>query len=244
MKAKHLALLVAMSAMTVYNFAAPDAASFRSPELARIVFWHLPCAFLSIWFAAHIAYLGFRYLRSRDLAWDGRLGAAVDFGLLYGTLTMVTGIIFSKAQWGNWWKGDPRQTSYLMVLFLFALGVALRSGFTDERRRAAVSSAYSLITVLPSMFLILVFPRLEMIREASLHPSTTIQQGEFDTNYWIGVLGTFIVLAFLSAELYSMRVRASLLALKMEEDNGMDKIGRGDSTPTGVVRPVAVPEEH
>ena len=83
-----------------------------------------------------------------------------------------------------------------------------------------------------------------MVKDLSLHPSETIQKGQFDTAYWLGVLGTFAVLGFVSAELYSMRVRGALLALQLEENNGLDKNDSSRPTPTGVVRPVAVPEEH
>ena len=244
MKPKLVVLLVGMSVMTVYNFAAPDAASFRSPELARIVFWHLPCAFLSIWFVVHAAYLGWRYLASRDTVWDARLGSAVELGSLFGGLTMVTGIIFSKVQWGAWWNWDPRQTSFLLVLFLFALGLVLRTGFEDAQKRAAVSSAYSLLTLLPSIFLIWVFPRLEMVKDASLHPTTTIQKGQFDTVYWCGVLGTFAMMALAASVAHSLRVRNTILATKLEENYGLDKTNRGRPAPTGVVRPLGVSEEN
>lgn len=243
MRAKHLFLLVAMSAVTVFNFAVPDAQLFRTPELARFIFWHLPCAFLSIWFLFHNAYLGLRYLKSRDLVWDLRLGAAVELGLWFALLTMVTGIMFSKAQWGTWWNWDPRQTSFLMVLFLFALGQALRGGFDDEQRRAAVSSAYSVLSLLPSLFLILVFPRLKQVQQASLHPSQTIAQGQLVGPYWFGVWGTFVVLCLVTAELYRQRVRAGQLSLSQEAADGMDPIRSGRATPTGVVRPVGVHEK-
>lgn len=243
MKTKHALILVAMSAMTVFNFAVPDADSFRTPELARFIFWHLPCAFLSLWFLFHDAFLGLKYLKTRDLRWDVRQGAAVELGTLFATLTMVTGILFSKAQWGTWWNWDPRQTSFLMVLFLFALGQALRGGFEDEQRRASVSSAYSLLTLLPSLFLILVFPRLKQVQQASFHPTQTIAQGQLIGPYAVGVWGTFLVLCLIAAELYRQRVKAGHLSLEMEAAYGSDPVRSGRATPTGVVRPVGVHEK-
>lgn len=243
LKSRHIILLILMTAMTVYNFVAPDAALFRTPSLTRIIFWHLPCALLATWFLFHSAYLGARYFFSRDLKWDCRLGSSIEMGTLMGVLTMVTGILFSQAQWGVWWQWDPRQTSFLMVLFIFALGVALRGGFSDEQKRASVSSAYSLLTLLPSLFLTIVFPRLEQVKRDSMHPSQTIQNNFMDTNYKIGVYGTLIVLGWFVGELLAARNKSRILELKLEENYGHNQISGSSTTPTGVVRPVALHEK-
>lgn len=240
---RHSILFILVAAMTVYNFVAPDAALFRTPSLTRIIFWHLPCALLATWFLFHSAFLGARYLMTRDLKYDCRLGSSIEMGAVMGGLTMVTGILFSWAQWGVWWQWDPRQTSFLMVLFLFILGVVLREGFSDDQKRAAVSSSYSLLTLLPSLFLTFVFPRLEQVKRDSLHPSQTIQNNFMDTNYKIGVYGTLAVLAWVVAEILIARNKVKILELKLDQNNGYNKIGSSSSTPTGVVRPVALHEK-
>lgn len=244
MKPKLVALGLAVVVMTVYDVMAPDAKSFRTPELARILFWHLPCALLTTWFLFHAAYLGVRYLMSRDIRWDARLGTAVEMGALFGALTMATGIVFSWVQWGAPWQWDKRQTSFLMVLFLFALALAIRGGFVDDKKKAAVSSAYAVLSLLPSLFLIFVFPRLPQIEKESFHPSNTVVTNGIDWPYKIGLWGTFTVLALLAVYLYSLRVRGNLLAQRLEEKHGMDPTGLGRPAPTGVVRPVDVPQEH
>jgi heme exporter protein C len=244
MNAKLIGIGLVMAAMTVYDFSTPDASNFRAPEFARIIFWHLPCAFLTTWFLFHAAYLGFRYLASRRLEWDVRLGGAIELGSLFGLLTMLTGILFSELQWGAWWQWDPRQTSFLMVLFLFGLGLALRSGFVDDKKRAAVSSAYAVLALLPALFLMFVFPYLPQVQQVSLHPTGTIIQGGMDAAYKLGTYGTFVAMALVTAQIYSQRVRVGLFALRQEENNGLDKADRSDPAATGVVRPVGVHEEH
>lgn len=244
MKPRLLVAGLAMTAMTVFNFAAPDAALFREPSLARIIFWHLPCAFVCTWFLFHSAYHGFRYLQSRDMKWDNRLGGSVELGALFGGLTLVTGILFSYVQWGEWWHWDPRQTSFLMVMFLFALGLALRGGFAEEEKRAAVSSAYSVLSLLPNLFLIFVFPRLPQVAQASFHPSQTVAGGMLKGEYAIGVWGTLAALALVTIEIYSLRTRAADLAHQLDKQHGHDEALGGRAAATGVVRPVGVSEDR
>ena len=244
MNPKLLIVGLLMAVMTVYDLMTPAAGSFRTPELAKIMFWHTPSAFISTWFLLHAAYLGLRYFMGRDLKWDVRNGAAIELGALFGVITMATGILFSQVQWGEWWSRDPRQTSFLMVLFLFALGISLRFGFNDDKKRASVSAAYSLLAVLPALFLIFVFPHLPQVERLSLHPSNTIVQDKLDPAYKLGLYGTLTCLALVVGQVYSMRVRGGLLALRLEERHGLDKADSGSPTPTGVVRPVGVSEER
>lgn len=91
--------------------------------------------------------------------------------------------------------------------------------------------------VLPTIFLVFVFPRLPQVQ--SFHPSNTVAGGGFDANYG-RLLGVLMVLMFgLTVLLYKMQVRASALELKLEEiDAGLDD--RGDGAARGVVRPVSV----
>jgi hypothetical protein len=132
----------------------------------------------------------------------------------------------------------------LIVLLLLAAGLALRAGFPDDKRRAAASSAYAVLTLLPALFLTFVFPRLKEIEARSLHPSQTIPKNQLDSNYWIGVLGTFVLLLAFSYVAYKLRARVAELASRLEDDYGMEQPGVGGPTVARVVRPVGVPEDH
>ena len=83
MKPLHLIAGLAMAAMTVFNFMAPDAAFFKEPGLARIIFWHLPCAILATIILFCNTYFGARYLMSRKMDWDIRLEASTELGTIF-----------------------------------------------------------------------------------------------------------------------------------------------------------------
>src|SRR5437660_7683273 len=110
---------IAMGLATLAAFLVPPAQNFREPELARIIFSHLPCAICTPIFFFFGSYLSFQSLRRRSIDWDVRAAAANKLGYVLAILTMATGILFSKTQWGTWWQWDPRQTSFLLLLLLY-----------------------------------------------------------------------------------------------------------------------------
>ena len=203
----------------VTTFLVPDAKDFQRPELARIIFYHVPCALASAFFELAAGWFGFQYLRTRKQKWDFRCGAALEMSLLLSGLTLLTGSLFSYVQWGAWWQWDPRQTSYLMLFFLLAAGLALRSSFTDEKTRANASSAYSIFTLIPAIFLIFVFPRLGIIQQTSLHPSQTLQQGLLDFSYsWI-LRGMVFLILCVCMMIYRLRVQVEEIRFTLEEQH-------------------------
>jgi heme exporter protein C len=161
--------------------------------------------------------------------------------MVLALLTMATGMLFSKVQWGDWWSWDPRQTSFLFVLLIYGAYFALRAAISDDDQRAKIAGAYSAFSVLPMLFLVFVFPRLPAVMQKSLHPSTTISQGEFSRIYWMVVLGVFACLIVVCLWLYRLAVRAGLLELRFK--NGYQQTDHGGPSAPRVVRPVSLSAE-
>ncbi len=229
-----------MAAATVLSFLAPDAADFQRPGLARIVFFHLPCALGSTAFLSLSAWFALRYLLSRSGHWDARSAAAMEMGFLLGLLALATGIVFAKVQWGAWWNWDPRQTSFLLVMLMVGAYFALRSAFADGAKRAAVSSAYVLASLLPIVFLVFVYPRLAQV--TTLHPDV-VRQGGLDSTYRSVFLAVFGLLLAACGWIYRLRVRAWVLESELE----VIRAGLADRdrpAAAGVVRAVSVPDER
>jgi len=241
MQARMILLALLMGAATLYSFLVPPAAGFREPNMARIIFFHLPSAFVASVMIIAIGWLGITVLRRRDAISDIRLAAATELGMIFALATMATGIVFSRVQWGAWWQNDPRQVSFLVVCLMLLAGTALRAGIADDTKRALASGAYSVAMLVPAIFLTFVYPRLEAVREKSFHPSQTIQTGGFDTAYWIGILVIFLLLLVITRWLYLMRIRIGTLELELI--NGIQPDHRRSAAPDGVVRPVALHEE-
>ncbi|MCH8978196.1 MAG: cytochrome c biogenesis protein CcsA [Armatimonadetes bacterium] len=233
---KSLLFGIAMAGAVVYAMTAPDAKSFQNPGLARIIFFHLPCAFVAVGLIVHSSWMSARFLMTGDKRYDVGNAAAWELAALFAALTMATGVLFSKVQWGAWWQNDPRQTSFLMVLFLCGVGLALRNGLADEQKAAKAAAAYSVATVLPILFLFIVLPRIM----SSFHPSNTIMGGGFDRAYWIGLVYSFVMLIWAARYLYVERVRLGMDRHRKEVEDGHDDTDSAGSAGVGAVRPVAV----
>ncbi len=217
--------------------AAAPAESFQSPELARIVFFHLPCALISSLFLVLGAAFAAARLVKGGAAWDRRSHACIEIAFVFGLLALATGIIFSKVQWGAYWSWDPRQTSFLLVMLIVGAYFALRSAFADEARRGAVSAAYALASLLPILFLVFVYPRIV----TTLHPDV-VREGGFDNEYRVVFLVNLAAILGVAAWLYNLRVRCASLESNLEETLAR-LADRDRPAAVGVVRPVSLSSE-
>ncbi len=232
-----------VGAVTVWSFLVPDAPLFSYPEFARIFFWHFPCPilltgciFAAVWFSFNVLKGG----PQKDV-WDLRAVAVLELGLIFHALTMFSGILFSKIQWGAWWSWDPRQTSFLIALPMYAAYFAIRAAFADPEKRAANSAAYLMASVLPQLFLIYVYPRLPQVLANSLHPSQSVLGGQIKGQYLYVILAMLAIVGVLTVWLYGLRIRAGMLLLR--ESDGILETPRRPAGPSVVARPVPVPAE-
>jgi heme exporter protein C len=109
-------------------------------ELYRNVFFHVPIN-AGTYTGFTIALIGsIMYLVKRDLKWDEIASSGAKFGMIFGTLTLLTGMTWAKPAWGTYWNWDPRETTTLILWFMFAAYFALRSSMVDEESRARLSS--------------------------------------------------------------------------------------------------------
>jgi len=140
----------------------------------RIIIMHVPTAWVtSVAFAVSAVY-SILYLRRRRVADDAFALAAAEVGFVFCILATVTGAIFAQIVWGVFWNWDPRETSIVVLLLIYAAYFALRSAIDDAERRRRLSAAYNLFAAVTMPFLLFVAPR---IAESSLHPNCAFIQG-------------------------------------------------------------------
>ena len=159
-----------MAATIAAAFLWPAPAEGFLGESSRIVFFHVPCAWTaSLAFLVAAAYSAI-YLARRDPRYDDIAAGAVRLGVLFAVLALVTGSLFAKIMWGAYWNWDPRESSFLLLLFLYGAYLFLRAAIDDPTRRARIAAAYALFAAILMPFLVFVAPRVTQ----SLHPQTII----------------------------------------------------------------------
>lgn len=192
-------------------FYAPTARGFKG-ESARIVFFHVPQAWVAVLAFCVNLVASFRYLRHRNPLDDARAAASARLGLVFSLLATVTGSLFAKVMWGSFWNWDPREVSIVILLLVYAAYFALREAIPDEERRASLSAAYAILAFVTMPFLVFVVPRIYW----SLHPDTIINARgsiEMESRMVQVLLGSLVGFTGLFVWLYNLDVRLARVAL-------------------------------
>jgi len=143
----------------------PSAQGFKG-ESSRIVFFHVPTAWVATLAFLLSCVTSVMYLRRRKPIDDHRSAVSAGLGLLFALLATVTGAIFARIMWGAYWNWDPRQTSITILLLIYAAYFALRGAVPDPEKRATLSAVYSILAFVTVPFLMFIVPRIYF----SLHP--------------------------------------------------------------------------
>jgi heme exporter protein C len=126
------------------GFAPPD---FRQGDGYRIIFVHVPAAWLSLQ-----VYVVMAASAAIGLIWRMRVAHAVaascaTLGASFTAIALITGSLWGRPMWGTFWAWDPRITSELLLLFLYLGYVGLRSGFDDTGRADRASAVLAIVGV-------------------------------------------------------------------------------------------------
>ena len=133
----------------------------------KIFYVHLPIAINAFvaCFVVFIASVG--YLWQRKTAWDDLAAAAAKVAVVLCTGVLVTGMIWGRSAWGQWWTWSPRLTFSLMLWLLYVVYLMLRGSIESPQRRALVCAVYGLTAFLDVP---LVWLSAKLIPE--IHPSS------------------------------------------------------------------------
>lgn len=165
-KAAPWVLFLWMAAVIWAAFAVVGTAQGFQGDSSRIVFFHVPTAWVATLAFLLSCVASVMYLSRRRVEDDERAAAAAVLGLLFAVLATVTGSLFAKIEWGAYWNWDPRQTSITLLLLIYAAYLALRAAVADPERRATLAAAYAILAFVTVPFLVFVVPRIYW----SLHP--------------------------------------------------------------------------
>lgn len=157
-----LAALLATAVWLAFCFAPTER---TMGDAQRIVYIHVPVAWLGLFGMLATAGCGAAYLARRNLQWDAWAQSATELGWVACTLTLVTGSLWARSAWGTWWEWDPRLTT-AFILWLIYCGLLLARCGTDDPHRAARLGA--VLAILGSLDIPMVVMATRWFR--GLHP--------------------------------------------------------------------------
>jgi heme exporter protein C len=140
-------LATLLIALGLYGGLALAPADYQQGDAFRIVYVHAPSAWLSMFIYATMAVAA-----ATGLVWRIKLAHAVaaasaPIGASFTFLALATGSIWGKPMWGTWWVWDARLTSELLLLFLYAGVIALRSSIDDRERADRASAVLAIVGI-------------------------------------------------------------------------------------------------
>jgi len=136
------AILAAIGLWTGLIVAPTD---FQQGEAYRIIFIHVPAAWMSMF-----VYLVMAFWSIVALSFNTRLSAMLaqalaPTGAWMTFIALWTGALWGRPTWGTYWAWDARMTSELILLFLYFGIIALRNAIDDPRRADKACAVLTLV---------------------------------------------------------------------------------------------------
>lgn len=201
-----------LTAIGLYMSAtAPDEES--QGEAARLLFVHVPSAITAYIALGTGLVAAIWYLMRHSPAADLVSAAAIEVGVLFTAITLLTGMIWGRFVWGVWWDwGDARMVS-TAVLFFFYLGyLALRRSITDPRVRAVRCAVLGIVG-----FVQVPMVHYSVLWFRTLHQGPSIIRPDLANSTmdaaFVAPLGA-VLAAFIAALAYLMLVRLRIARLE------------------------------
>ena len=148
-------------------FLAP--ADYQQGDSFRIIYVHVPAAWLSLFIYVVMACAG-----AIGLIWRMKMAFVVaicsaPIGAAFTALALITGSLWGAPIWGTWWEWDARLTSELILLFLYFGVMALYYAFED---RSTAERATALLSVVGVVIVPIIHYSVEWW--SSLHQGATV----------------------------------------------------------------------
>ena len=161
------ALVIGLLYVLIGSFLMPVPRQPILNESIRLLHFHVPMWFGMIILFGISAYHAWRTLKKRTQASDNASESYAHMGIWMGIMGLLSGMLWARYTWGDWWSGDPKQNVSAIALFLYAAYFVLRRAApqdpTQQTRLAAMYNLLSFALLIPLLFVV---PRLT----DSLHP--------------------------------------------------------------------------
>ena len=164
----------------------------------KVFYFHVASAWVGMLAFAVAAVSGVIYLIKKDAKYDRVEFAAIEIGIVFALLTIVTGSIWARPIWNAWWTWDPRLTTATIMELVYFAYLMLRSGIEEPERRARFGAVYAIIGFLSvplTFFSIRLFRTIHPVVIGSNDPGA---EGAFDMTPRMLQTFMFSLLTFIS----------------------------------------------
>ena len=188
-------------------------------ETIRNLYFHVPMWMGMLTALILSVYFSIMYLRNGREEDDLAAVECVNTGLLFYGLGLLTGMLWAKYTWGQFWSGDPKQNSAAIAFLLYCAYLVLRNSIDEEQKRAKISAIYNIFAFPIMIVLIFILPRMT----DSLHPGSggnpAFGKYDLDNGMKIAFYPAMLGWSFIALWIATIRYRIRLIENKKNAVN-------------------------
>lgn len=174
----------------------------------KVFYFHVSSAWTGFLAFFVVAVSSIAFLRNESRIADIVAQVSAEIGIVFTTLTLITGPLWAKSFWGRYWDwSEPRLVTALILWFLYIGYLILRSSVGEDFKRARFAAVFGIIAFLdvPIVFLSVRWYR------ASHPPLLVFEPGGLDPSMKIAFFFTLFVFTIFYAVLLRNGVRVRTL---------------------------------
>ena len=212
-----VALITLLGATAMVFFYAPVEKVMGAVQ--KVFYFHVAAGWVGMLSFLFAAIAGILYLVKKTKIWDLVGVAAVEIGIVFIFINILTGSIWARPIWNTWWTWDPRLTTATIMELVYIAYLMLRQGIDDPERRARFGAVYAIIGFLSvplTFFSIRIFRTIHPVVIAGSDPSAV---GTFDMTptMFQTMMVSIVVFSILFIDLVWHRIRLGKLANHVDE---------------------------
>ena len=208
-----LALALMAGAVSLIAYYAPEDVDQGLSQ--KIFYFHVPIALTAYTAFAWGAWKALLHLWKRPEKADLESYVALHQGVIFGSLTLVTGSIWAKISWGVWWTWSEKQLVLFLVLFLFYCAYfMLRYSVDPGPARANMCAVYALfgVVLIPVSFLAI------RLSQRFIHPVVFTRDGpQLDGSMLLTFCVSLAAMLAIFATLYQVELVGKRLDQRLRE---------------------------
>ena len=178
----------------------------------KIFYFHMPSAIVSFIALVFACYYSVRFLMTKHQRFDTCAKVAMQIALVFVIMTMITGDLWTRFEWGVWWTWEPRLTTYLILMLIIIAYFVLRNAIDEPERRGVYAAVIGIIATIdvPICFMV------TRLIPSSVHP-VVLREGGMTADMGVTVAVCMVGLLLVGFGLYRMRFRQVRLQERLQD---------------------------
>ncbi len=181
----------------------------------KIFYFHVPIAVTAYLAFAGVFVSSLMYLRTKQEKWDIRAASSSEIGVILAVLTLITGSLWARSAWGEFWvTWDVRLNTSLVLFLIYMSYLMVRRSIDEPEKRARLSAVFGIVGFIgvPLSFL-----SIRLWNRATVHPVVVGPGGG-------GISGDTVIGTVLVNVIAFILLLVTLVILRMENEKLADEI--------------------